>query len=83
MSRNFSEELDKNDVNYFELVNVSAQAARLINDQVKADQIKLKSKVTTEASMVTVAKPPLEMLVAAEPDSPTMLTSTVTAMLSK
>ena len=49
MSRNFSEELDKNDVNYFELVNVSAQAARLINDQVKADQIKLKGKVTTEA----------------------------------
>ena len=49
MSRNFSEELDKNDVNYFELVNVSAQTARLVNDQVKADQIKLKTKVTTEA----------------------------------
>jgi DNA-directed RNA polymerase subunit K/omega len=49
MRRNFSEELDKNDVNYYELVNVTAQAARMINDQVKIEGKELKNKVTTEA----------------------------------
>jgi DNA-directed RNA polymerase subunit K/omega len=49
MKRNFSEELDKNDVNFYELVNVAAQTARMINDQIKTDQRELKHKVTTEA----------------------------------
>jgi len=49
MKRNFSEELDKNDVNYYELVNVAAQTARMINDQIRTDQRELKHKVTTEA----------------------------------
>ncbi|OGK03934.1 MAG: hypothetical protein A2487_12085 [Candidatus Raymondbacteria bacterium RifOxyC12_full_50_8] len=47
--RNFGEELDKNDHNYFELVNVASQAARFINDQIKTDNVELKTKVTTEA----------------------------------
>ena len=49
MKRNFSEELDKNNVNYYELVNVTAQAARMINDQVKIEGKVQKQKVTTEA----------------------------------
>ena len=49
MKRNFSEELDKNDTNFYELCNVAAQAARMINDQVKLDNRELKTKVTTEA----------------------------------
>jgi hypothetical protein len=49
MKRNFSEELDKNDVNLYEMVNVTAQAARMINDQVKITGKELKHKVTTEA----------------------------------
>ncbi|MFH0919048.1 MAG: hypothetical protein V1913_01685 [Fibrobacterota bacterium] len=49
MKRNFSEELDKNDTNYYELCNVSSQTARMINDQVKLDNRELKVKVTTEA----------------------------------
>jgi hypothetical protein len=49
MKRNFSEELDKNDFNLYEMVNVTAQAARMINDQVKITGKELKNKVTTEA----------------------------------
>jgi len=49
MKRNFSEELDKNEINYYELVNVAGQTARMINDQVKAAGKELKQKVTTEA----------------------------------
>jgi hypothetical protein len=49
MKRDFSEELDKNEVNYFELVNVTSQVARMINDQVRTESTELKSKVTTEA----------------------------------
>ena len=49
MNRNFSDELDKNNFNAFELVNVTAQVSRVINEQTKADKLKIKTKVTTEA----------------------------------
>ncbi|OGS33540.1 MAG: hypothetical protein A2293_09000 [Elusimicrobia bacterium RIFOXYB2_FULL_49_7] len=49
MKRDFSEELDKNEYNPFEFVNVTAQVARMINDQARTDGTELKTKVTTEA----------------------------------
>jgi hypothetical protein len=49
MKRNFSEELDKNDVNYYELVNVASQSARMINEQLRTENRDIKQKVTTEA----------------------------------
>ncbi len=49
MKRNFEEELDKNDVNYYELVNVCSQSARMINDQLKTEHRDINQKVTTEA----------------------------------
>ena len=49
MKRNFSDELDKNEVNFYELVNVAGQTARMINDQIKTDHKEMKHKVTTEA----------------------------------
>lgn len=49
MKRDFSEELDKNEINYFKLVNVASQVARMINDQVRTEGTELKAKVTTEA----------------------------------
>jgi len=49
MKRDFSEELDKNEINYFKLVNVASQVARMINDQVRTEGTELKGKVTTEA----------------------------------
>ena len=50
MSNVFFKEIYKNkDTNYYELVNVAAQAARLVNDQANLKVIKLKNKPTTEA----------------------------------
>jgi DNA-directed RNA polymerase subunit K/omega len=50
MSTPFFKELYKNkDSNYYEVVNVAAQAARLVNEQANLKVTKLKHKATTEA----------------------------------
>ena len=45
----FKEIYQNKDSNFYELVNVAAKAARLINDQAKLKVIKLKNKPTTDA----------------------------------
>ncbi|MFH1762271.1 MAG: hypothetical protein ABIA63_14330 [bacterium] len=42
-------ELDRADVNPFEVVNVASQATRLINDQIKLGILDLPHKASTEA----------------------------------
>jgi hypothetical protein len=49
ISRAYFDGLDRIESNPFEIVNVAAQATRLINDQIKLGIMEIKHKPSTEA----------------------------------